>query len=66
MGRIGLSTAPMNGSPKVFTIEADPREEYNISEQYEWNSGPLLQAIEEDKASLAQHPNPPAANLTRF
>jgi len=62
----GGSAAPMNGYPKIFNIEADPREEYNIGAQYEWVMGPVLKAVEEYKASLAKHPNPPAANLTRF
>jgi arylsulfatase len=62
----GGSAAPMNGYPKVFNIEADPREEYNIGAQYEWVIGPVLKAVEEYKTSLAKHPNPPAANLTRF
>jgi arylsulfatase A-like enzyme len=62
----GGSAAPMNGYPKIFNIESDPREEYNIGAQYEWVIGPVLKAVEEYKASLAKHPNPPAANLTRF
>jgi arylsulfatase A-like enzyme len=62
----GGSAAPMNGYPKIFNIESDPREEYNIGTMYEWVIGPVLKAVEEYKASLAKHPNPPAANLTRF
>jgi len=62
----GGSAAPMNGYPKVFNIESDPREEYNIGTMYEWVIEPILKAVEEYKASLAKHPNPPAANLTRF
>jgi arylsulfatase A-like enzyme len=61
----GGSAAAMNGYPKIFNIESDPREEYNIGTQYEWVIGPVLKAVEEYKASLAKHPNPPAANLTR-
>ena len=63
---IGSSAAPMNGYPKIFNIEADPREDYNIGAKYEWVTGPVLKAVEEYKASLKLHPNPPAANLTRF
>ena len=66
VGGTGLSAAPMNGYPKVFNVEADPQEEYNIGEMYEWVLGPVLKAVEEYKASLRQHPNPPAANITRF
>jgi arylsulfatase len=56
----------MNGYPQVFNIEADPQEEHNIGEMYNWVLGPLLQAVGEYKASLARSPNPPAANMTRF
>jgi hypothetical protein len=56
----------MNGYSKVFNVEANPREEHNIASQYAWGIGPLLQAVEADKARLTQPPNPPAANLTRF
>jgi hypothetical protein len=43
------------------------REALAVSEtEYEWVIGPLLKAVEEYKASLAKHPKPPAANLTRF
>ena len=66
LGGTGSSAAPMNGYPKVFNIESDPREEHNIGEMYEWVIGPVLKAVEEYKASLGQYPNPPAANITRF
>jgi len=62
----GGSAAAMNGYPKIFNIESDPREEYNVGAMYEWVIGPVLKAVEEYKESLAKHPNPPAANLTRF
>ena len=63
---LGLSAAPMNGYPKVFNIESDPREEHNVAEQYDWVSGPLLQVVADYKKSLEQYPNPPAPNITRF
>jgi arylsulfatase len=66
LGGVGASAAPMNGYPKVFNIEADPRKESNIGEMYEWVLGPLLKAVGEYKASVAKFPNPPAANMTRF
>jgi arylsulfatase len=62
----GSSAAPMNGYPKVFNIESDPREEFNIGAQYEWVIGPTLKVVEDYKASLRRYPNPPAANLTRW
>ena len=60
------SAAPMNGYPKVFNIESDPREEHNIGALYEWVIGPTLKVVEEYKASIRRYPNPPAANITRF
>ena len=66
MGGIGTSAAPMNGYPKMFNIEADPQEEHNIGELYNWVLGPVLKTVEEYKASLAKNPNPPAANIARF
>jgi len=56
----------MNGYPKIFNIESDPREEYNIGAVYEWVIGPTLKVVEEYKAALRRYPNPPAANITRF
>jgi hypothetical protein len=46
----GASAAPMNGYPKVFNIESDPREEHNIGAMYEWVIGPALKAVEEYNA----------------
>ena len=40
----------MNGYPKIFNIESDPREEYNIAAMYEWAIGPALKVVEEYKA----------------
>ena len=54
----------VNGYPKVFNIEADPREE--LAGSYPWVIGPILKTIREYKASLQEHPNPPAPNMTRF
>jgi hypothetical protein len=45
----GSSAAPMNGYPKVFNIESDPREEHNIGALYEWVIGPTLKVVEEYK-----------------
>ena len=56
----------MNGYPKVFNIELDPREQHNIGAMYEWVIGPALKAVEEYKGSFAKNPNSPAANITRF
>jgi arylsulfatase len=62
----GSSAAQLNGYPKVFNIESDPREEHNIGALYEWVIAPTLKVVEEYKATLRRYPNPPAANITRF
>jgi hypothetical protein len=56
----------MNGYPKIFNIESDPREDHNIGAVYEWVIGPALKVVAEYKASLRRHSNPPVANITRF
>ena len=58
LGGVGGSAAPMNGYPKVFNIESDPREEHNIGEMYDWVIGPLLKIVEEYKASLGRSSEP--------
>jgi hypothetical protein len=63
---MGSNSAPMNGYPKVFNIEADPREGLNIAVAYPWVLGPVLKAIRQYQESLKTHPNPPAPNMTRF
>jgi len=62
----GSSAAPMNGYPKVFNIEADPREQFNIGAQYEWVIGPVLKPVKAYLESVTKYPNPPAANITDF
>ena len=58
LGGVGTSGARMNGYPKIFNIESDPREEHNIAEMYEWLLGPVLKTVGEYKAALEKHPNP--------
>jgi arylsulfatase len=55
------------GFPQIYNIEADPKERVDISiAGYGWTIAPYLQLIAEYQASLQEHPNPPAANLTKF
>ena len=37
-----------------------------LGEIYEWLIGPVLKIVGEYKAGLEKHPNPPAANMTRW
>jgi arylsulfatase len=55
------------GYPQVYNIEADPKERVDLLiEGYSWVMAPYMKLIFEYKASLKDHPNPPAGNLTRF
>jgi arylsulfatase A-like enzyme len=65
-GGLGLSAAPMNGYPKIFNIESDPREEHNVAEQYAWVRAAVMKPVEAYLESVKKHPNPPAANITDF
>lgn len=62
LGRMGETA----GLPEIYNIEADPREERNVGAENGWVIVPYLQLIGEYKATLKDHPNPPAANLTEF
>jgi len=55
------------GFPQIYNIEADPKERVDISiAGYGWTIAPYLQLIAEYQASLQEHPNPPAGNVTKF
>jgi len=56
----------LNGYPMIFNIEADPREMRAVTMENTWVVHPYGQIVAEYMASLLDHPNPPAANLTRF
>jgi len=49
---------------QIFNIELDPREEHNVSAKHAWVMSHAMRHILEYKASLSEHPNPPAPNLT--
>ena len=55
-----------SGYPMIFNIESDPREMRNIAMENTWVVRPMTQIIGEYYASLEEHPNPPAANMTFF
>jgi len=54
------------GYPMIFNIEADRREKRPSTIENTWVVRPYVQIIAEYKKSLEEHPNPPAANLTKF
>ncbi len=55
-----------NGYPMIFNIEADLREMRAVTIENGWVVRPYSRIIGEYMASLRDHPNPPAANVTRF
>ncbi|HEY6525387.1 MAG TPA: sulfatase-like hydrolase/transferase [Solirubrobacteraceae bacterium] len=64
-GYMGHSN-PTAGYPMAFNIEADPREQRNVMAENGWVIDPFMQHVGAYRASLKNHPNPPAANLTDF
>ncbi len=60
------ANAPMAGYPKVFNIEMDPHENLNVSLLFGWCIQEPLLAVEKYFATLKDHPNPPAPDITVF
>jgi arylsulfatase len=55
------------GFPQIYNIEADPKERVDIGVNGGgWIMGPYMQTVMKYKATLKEHPNPPASNVTRF
>lgn len=52
--------------PLIYNIESDPREEFNINTYRGWVAGHAMRVIQEYRATLTDHPNPPAPNLTNY
>jgi hypothetical protein len=44
----------------------DPHQDLVVAALFGWTIGPALKLVEEYKETLKKHPNPPAANLTKF
>jgi arylsulfatase A-like enzyme len=64
-GYLGHSN-PTAGYPMGFNIEADPREMRNVMAENGWLLEPFFEQVGAYEATLKEHPNPPAANLTNF
>ena len=63
----GADTGLVNMSyPSVYNVEMDPHEDLNVSGNFIWAMEPALKAVVEYEATLKDHPNPPAANVTNF
>lgn len=55
------------GYPQIFNIEADPKEQSDItSNGAGFMMGPYMQIIGAYKKTLEKYPNPPAPNLNKF
>jgi len=55
------------GLPRIFNIEADPREMQDVAVNGNaWVMAMYGNLIAKYKATLKDHPNPPAPNLTKF
>lgn len=52
--------------PEIYNIEADPREEKNIAATVPWVGALVIKAVTDYKKTLKEHPNPPAAAVTKF
>jgi arylsulfatase len=55
-----------NFLPMIFNIESDLREMRSLTMENTWVVRPYSQIVAEYMASLQDHPNPPAANVTVF
>ena len=55
-----------SGYPAAYNIEWDPREEWNLLIENSWVLGPYMKVIEDYRATLKGHPNPPAPNFTDY
>jgi arylsulfatase len=60
------ASAPMAGYPKVYNIEMDPHEDLNVAALFGWSAEQPLAAVNRYYATLKQHPNPPAPDITVF
>ena len=60
------ASAPMAGYPKLFNVEMDPHEDLNLGGVFGWTAQEPLLAVEKYLATLKDHPNPPAPDITVF
>jgi arylsulfatase len=65
-GYLGTMTETA-GFPQIFNIEADPKERVDIGPTGGgWIMGPYMQTVMKYRATLKNHPNPPAPNVTKY
>ena len=67
MGGYLGATRETAGFPRIYNIWSDPKEQTDIAVSGSaWVLGMYSKLIGEYKATLKEHPNPPAPNMTRF
>ncbi len=66
MGGTQANRIQHNGYPKIYNIAQDPREEHDVGPPESWIVGQYMKVTYQYLATLEDHPNPPAANLTDF
>ncbi len=67
LGGYLATTRETAGFPRIYNIEADPREMMDVSVSGSaWVMGVYSKLIRDYKVTLEDHPNPPAPNMTRF
>jgi arylsulfatase len=66
MGGTMANRVSLNGYPKIYNIQADPREEHDVGPEESWMVGKYLPLVFSYYASLKEHPNPKPANITDF
>ena len=66
MGGTQANRIPRNGYPLIYNIEADPREQVDVGPYDSWVAGQYMGVILEYRATLKDHPNPPAANMVDY
>jgi arylsulfatase len=65
-GYLGTMTETA-GFPQIYNIEADPKERVDIAPTGGgWIMGPYMQTVMKYRATLKNHPNPPAPNVTKY
>lgn len=67
MGGYLGTTRETAGFPRIYNIYSDPKEQTDIAVSgTAWVLGIYAKLVGQYKATLKDHPNPPAPNLTRF
>lgn len=64
VGGMYATLTPLAGYSQIYNIELDPREEHNMTTRVGWMGMFVMPVIMRYKATLKDHPNPPAPSFT--